>query len=106
MRPKLVSSPTIQKVQDRRFYTELIRQCEVVLPMVDEGEGLCKFLNKENELKKVIKSILKTNYVTFLGTFYSPVPARYAIETRYTPAWKQDRIELLNEIVNYCKSKL
>jgi len=92
---------------EKQFYTELIRQCEVVLPMVNEYSGLCYYVKEDSLLNMVIKVCVR------LSPRY-PGSAYYASVTRFqgeqtcssTPAWKQDRIELLNEIIHYCKSKL
>jgi hypothetical protein len=96
-------------VQDRRFYTELIRQCEVVLPVVDKILCLCYLssLFKLNMLESVCGRVADSMFQTNCGYgFYSKKPGRDFDGYNEPPAWKQDRIELLEEIINYCKSKL
>jgi len=104
---KLRKSKVCQDLQDRRFYTELIRQCEVVLPMVDECFGLCSIFPLHlSILPEVVDRIIfkQSHKYCFYYPYKNPIP--FGKIYKYTPAWKQDRVELLEEIINYCKSKL
>jgi hypothetical protein len=111
-KPKLVHSKTIQKVKDHEFYTELIRQCEEVLPMVDDHTGICYLCDpcyncvEDCKILQRVSNSIPRMGLKIDGYFYYSPKMRSLLGYKYTPTWKQDRIELLEEIINYCKSKL
>jgi len=105
--PKLRSSAVIQSLRYRQFYEMIIKDAKRILPMVNEYRHLCVLDKCSSSLETIIEKVTRLHHVNreYKNSF-SLKEYNNRDSYRNTPAWKSDRIFLLNEIIKYCEYKL